>query len=365
MNREEINLLLSSDSTQGAFNKSVDGSYFEVQLQDGGIQVPKNAKSCFLSCEESSIWWVIPNIITGVNDKVYITGPGGISEKSNHELGYDQLIAIEVIPGMMGLGLFKISTGFGGDNLPLNIFQTGDIIKVESTGEEYTVGSIITNTILLFQCSTTNTTLLAQNTGNFSRIRGGDGINNYVLTLPQGLYDLNLLNTSLITQLQNQGASSTSEPIISFQADNASQRVQIRMAYPSSSIDFTQPNNIRNILGFESNIYGPFLDAPKTITAENAAAFNQVNYFLLHTDLCSRGIRFNNQYSQVVSQVLIDRAPGSQIISKPYNPPKINVNELIGSMRTSIRVWLTDDKNRRVNTNGENYSLRLVLTYNY
>lgn len=360
MNREEINLLLSSDSTQGAFNKSSDGAYFEIQLQEGGIQVPKNAKSCFLSCEESSIWWVIPNVITDVNDKIYITGPSGIEEKQNHELGYDQGVFIEADGST-----FRIFTSLGNVVLPSNIFQIGDIVKVETTGEEYPIGTIIVNTNYSFQFSTTNTTVLAQNHGNFSRIRGGNGVNNYILTLPQGLYDLNLLNTSLITQLQNQGASSTTEPIISFQADNASQRVQIRLAYPSSSIDFTQPNNIRSILGFESNVYGPFLDAPKTITAENAAAFNQVNYFLVHTDLCSRGIRFNNQYSQVVSQVLIDRAPGSQIISKPYNPPKINVNELIGSMRTSIRVWLTDDKNRRVNTNGENYSIRLVLTYNY
>ena len=33
MNKEEINLLLSSDPSQGAFNKSLDGSYYEVQLQ--------------------------------------------------------------------------------------------------------------------------------------------------------------------------------------------------------------------------------------------------------------------------------------------------------------------------------------------
>jgi hypothetical protein len=169
----------------------------------------------------------------------------------------------------------------------------------------------------------------------------------------------------MLTQLENQGASPTAEPIISFQPDNASQRVQIRLAYPSSSIDFSQVNTIRNILGFDSNKYGPYVNAPKIITAENAAAFNQVNYFLVHTDLCARGIRFNNQYSQVVSQVLIDKSPGSQIVYRPYNPPRINVHELIGASRTSIRVWLTDDKNRRVNTNGENYSVRLVLTYTY
>ena len=359
MNREEINLLLSSDSTQGAFNKSSDGSYFEVQLQDG-IHVPKNAKSCFLSCEEASVWWTVPNIITNVNDKIYITGPAGIDSTTNSELGYDQLTAIQATGTV-----FRISGGFGGANLPLSVFIPGDIIKVESTGQEYIVGIILADTTALFECLTTNTTVLAQIADNFDRIRGGTGIVNYVITLPQGLYDLNLLNTSMLTQLENQGASPTSEPIISFQADNASQRVQIRLAYPSSSIDFTQANTIRNILGFNALKYGPYVVAPKVITAEAAASFNQVNYFLVHTDLCARGIRFNNQYSQVISQILIDKSPGSQIVYRPYNPPKVNVNELIGSLRTTIRVWLTDDQNRRVNTNSENYSVRLVLTYNY
>ena len=129
------------------------------------------------------------------------------------------------------------------------------------------------------------------------------------------------------------------------------------------NVDFTQADTPRNILGFDSAVYGPYAGAPLNVLAPNVAQFNQVNYFLIHSDLTNKGIRFNNNYNQTISQVLIDVAPGSQIVSKPFNPAKINVPELAGAKRTNIRMWLTDDENRAVNTNGEYWTCRIVLHY--
>jgi hypothetical protein len=184
-----------------------------------------------------------------------------------------------------------------------------------------------------------------------------------MVVLPQGLYDLNAMQNAIATQLENLGASSATEPIISLSADTASQRVNIRFPFPTSAVDFSQPETIRTIIGFPPTLIGDFVDAPKTITGSSTPAFNAVNYFLLHTDLTNLGLRFNNQYSQVVSQILIDRPPGSQILSRPFNPARIPVPELIGATRNSIRVWLTNDQNERINTNGEYYSARLKLEY--
>ena len=267
MNKGEINLIVSSDPTQGAFNRTPDGAAFEIKLSDNGIQIPSSATQCFLSCEESTVWWTIPNIITGVNDRVFIQGPPGTTS--------------------------------------------------------------------------------------------------YPITLAQGLYDLNALNSAIATKLENLGAPTSPEPIISLSADSASQRVNIRFPFTTSRVDFSQPNTIRNIVGFSSSIIGPFGGAPTTVTGSATPAFNQVNYFLLHCDLTNLGLRFNSNYSQVVSQILIDKVPGSQIISRPFNPPRISVPELIGATKSSIRVWLTDDQNRFVNTNGEYYSARFKLEYYY
>jgi len=261
----EINLIVSSDPSAGAFNRSADGAYFEIKLEDNGIQIPSSATQCYLSVEEATVWWTIPNVITGVNDRVFIQGPPGTTS--------------------------------------------------------------------------------------------------YPVTLPQGLYDLTALNNAIENQLENLGASSVPEPIISLSADTASQRVIIRFPFTTSRVDFTQPNTIRDIVGFPSAIFGPYGDAPKNIIGSVTPAFNTVNYFLLHSDLTNLGLRFNSEYSQVVSQILIDKPPGSQILHRPFNPARISCPELIGATRSSIRVWLTNDQNVRVNTNGEYYSARFKIEY--
>ena len=64
---EEISLIVSSDPQAGAINVSRDGSQFEIQLDGEGISIPKDAININVSVEESTVWWVIPNIIEGVN----------------------------------------------------------------------------------------------------------------------------------------------------------------------------------------------------------------------------------------------------------------------------------------------------------
>lgn len=262
---EEISMIVSSDPTNGASNISPDGSYFEVQLQDG-LSVPKDALNVNISVEEATIWWSVPNVITGENDKLYITGP-----------------------------------------------DTLDVLQ------------------------------------------------NFVLTIPQGLYDLSGINEAMARELEAAGAKIDPEPLITFSPDEATQRVQMRFNYGTVSIDFTQTDTPRVILGFDAQVYSPVPTNP--ILAPQVAAFNRINFFLIHSDMTNKGIRFNNNYNQTIGQVLIDVAPGSQIVSRPFNPAKINAPELAGTTRTNLRFWLTDDEDRRVNTNNEYWSARIVINY--
>ena len=175
---EEISMIVSSDPNNGASNVSSDGSYFEVQLQDG-LKVPIDALNVNVSVEEATVWWSVPNIITGQNDKVYITGP-----------------------------------------------DTLDVVQ------------------------------------------------NYVLTIPQGLYDLAGINEAIARELEADGAKIDPEPLISLSPDEATQKVQLRFNYATVSIDFTQNNTPREILGFDNQVYTPVPDNP--LLAPNVAAFNQV-----------------------------------------------------------------------------------------
>jgi len=272
---QEISLLVSSDATQGAINKSADGSQFEIQL-DEAIKIPKEALDVSVELLESTIWWVIPNIITGVNDTMYIYGDD--------------------------------------DTLPVPVPQL------------------------------------------------------FTVTLPQSLQDLTTFNNAVLSGLEALGARTLDAalnplPLVSFSPDSATQKVIIRFNYTNVYVDFAPAQTPYEILGAAQVQYGPFGGAPINQLMPNTAAFNTVNYFLVASDLVQKGIRFNNRYNQVIGQVLIDVAPGSQIVSQPFNPPKSKAQELAGAKRTNLRFRLTDDQLRPINTNNENWSARIVIKY--
>ena len=189
----------------------------------------------------------------------------------------------------------------------------------------------------------------------------------FIVKIETGLYDLTGLNNSLQTGLEKAGAKvldgTTPKPLIQLAPDDATQKVLIRFNYPNVYVDFQPADTLRDILGFNATQLGPFPTAPLNELAPNVAAFNTVNYFLLASDLVQRGIRFNNRYNQIISQILINVSPGSQIISTPFNPAKVPCNELAGAKRTNLRFRLTDDKLRPVNTNKEYFTARVVIRF--
>ncbi len=189
-----------------------------------------------------------------------------------------------------------------------------------------------------------------------------DGGGPYDVVVAQGLYDLSSLQQSTESAVVAAGGPSG---MFTFLADNATQKVVIRINLAGVSIDFTGGTTFRDILGFNSQVLGPTVAATTDFTGDNIAAFNTIDFFLIHSDLVSRGIRVNNEYDQTIAQVLIDVPPGSQIVSTPFNPPKSPAWELIGSTRNRIRFWLSDQTGAPVNTNFENWSARLIIEYEH
>ena len=126
-----------------------------------------------------------------------------------------------------------------------------------------------------------------------------------LLQSPIGLYDLAGLNRTISRELELAGARSDPDPLITLNADEATQKVEIRFNYNNVSIDFSQPNTFAEMLGFSVtpalNPLGPYPLAPLSILAPDIAAFNQVNYFLIHGDLTNKEIRFNNNYNQTLT----------------------------------------------------------------
>ncbi len=274
MLRLEIPLIASSDTAVGAVNVSTAGDFFQIELAEP-IEIPREATNITVSMEESTVWWVVPNILDST---------AGASQNN--------------------------------------------LMKIVDTG----VGSGVAGT--------------------------------FNLVIPQGLYDLSALNQTIVRELASAGAGVTPDPLITLSADDATQKVEITAHYIGISVDFTISNSFRDILGWGSVVLGPTIAVLTTFLAPNVAAFNVINYFLVHCDVVTRGVRYNNTYSQVLDQVLIDVAPGSQIISAKFRPPEIPEPDLAGTIRNTIRFWITDDQLRSINTNDETWSARIVIKYN-
>ena len=182
----------------------------------------------------------------------------------------------------------------------------------------------------------------------------------YVATVDQGLYNRPQLYEAIQRDIINQGGKAA---CFNFLADEATQRVVLSFLIAGTIIDFTPPDTMREILGFDAGTYTQAPPLPKTIIAQNVAQFATLQFFEIHTDLTNTGIRVNNAYTQTLMQVNIDKPPGSQIIAKPFNPTLIPTPELVGSSRTNIRFWLTDQRNQLVDTNSEYWSVRVVIRY--
>ncbi len=200
-------------------------------------------------------------------------------------------------------------------------------------------------------------------TGENDAFSINDGVNpTFNIVVPQGLYDLNTLEASLDSAIVAAGGASG---IFSLIGDSATQKVVIRINVVGVTIDFTIANSIRNILGFNSIILGPTIVIQTDFIGNTQAAFNTIDYFIISSNIVNRGMRINNNYNQHLSTVLIDQEPGSQLVSRPFNPPKIPAWELIGARRNRIRFWLTNQNNILVNTNNENWSARLSIEYTH
>jgi hypothetical protein len=80
---KEISMILNSNPIDGAANLSADGSFFQVNLEDGGIQIPGDAINVNVSVESASIWFSTPNILSAdtldgrlkKNNMLYINAP--------------------------------------------------------------------------------------------------------------------------------------------------------------------------------------------------------------------------------------------------------------------------------------------------
>jgi hypothetical protein len=179
------------------------------------------------------------------------------------------------------------------------------------------------------------------------------------LTIPDGLYSLSGLNAYFATQFVNLGLPSN---LIVISGDDSTQKTILTFLNAVDQVDFTQPNSVRLILGFDSRVViSP--SAGFNEFSDSTANFNRVNSYLIKSTLVSQGLNINNIGAGIIASVPITNAPGSQINYEPRNPIPIDASELVGQSKNVFTFSLLDQSLRSAPTAGELWNFVVIFRW--
>lgn len=168
-----------------------------------------------------------------------------------------------------------------------------------------------------------------------------------IINIPTGSYRVE----DIATEIKNQVGDAEYQNM-ALTHNNATLKAVFKLA-PTYRIDFTIPNSIRNILGFDSKVIGG-IPNNKYYPGDNITSILDVNTILVNCDL-TYGSYTNGQILPVIYTFFPNVAPGYKIVRNIENPIYFPVNK---TQINNITTWLTDEKGRLINFRGEQISVR-------
>ncbi len=185
----------------------------------------------------------------------------------------------------------------------------------------------------------------------------------YNIVFPDGLYSLGDINSFLSRFFVAAGLPTD---LFAFTGESATQKTVLTFNYAGTRIDFTTPDSINPLLGFESIFYPLLLPSTvgESFTSENEAQLNSLIAYLIDCSLCSgNGIPINQNSSNIIASVPITVAPGSLLVYSPFNSVKTNCDTLIGSPTNNVRVRITDQEGRDIDMLDDPWSITVIIKY--
>ena len=182
------------------------------------------------------------------------------------------------------------------------------------------------------------------------------------IILEPGLYDVSSLNSGVNNQLVNAGLDSG---LITITGDNATQKILLTFSALDQRVEWV-PTSFFELTGFESGQFVPaagFTTGPFSELAPNVANFSDVSNFIVHTNLVQRGIPQGDSTHQAVAIVQITVPPGSQQTFSPFNPIQLDGHQWRNQSFNQASFWITDQLNRPLDFNGEDFTVTLVFKY--
>jgi hypothetical protein len=187
---------------------------------------------------------------------------------------------------------------------------------------------------------------------------------NYILVIPQGLYSLDHLQSSLAELLVQ---NSLPADLFVLSGNETTQKIKIQYNYVNCQINFIPNDSIFHILGFNQRIspIGPVDQLLKFDISDNTANFNQVNgYFILCESLVNNGVSLNASSYSILGQIPIISPPNSIINYETRTPLYICCNHLLGKKIYDLdfRILSTDLKPVTI---VEDWSFTIMITTEY
>jgi hypothetical protein len=242
-----------------------------------------------------------------------------------------------------------------------NKSELGDYFQVQLNNPLTVPADALNCNIRVLQSSIWYTTPNISTVQNNNTIYYNDGVADKTIVLPNGLYGIDDINLVLARELVANGDATD---LFTLLADNATQRVVILFNAAGVTIDFTQPNTPRDILGFNDPpvVIGPSV-VGGGIPGNAVAGFNSLEAFVISGDIVSNGIPTNSIARGVLAFIPITAEVGLQNVYSPFNPLMVDGTELIGKSKNVLNFYLTDQNLRPLDTNSENWSFIVELSY--
>jgi len=381
--RRETAFILDSSILGGAINKTADGSGFSVQL-DPPLIIPPNAINATIDVEESAIWNTTPNI--------FDSGP---KQNNLFQFFYSRpriQLNLEIPKGAYEVFQIEqeinraIIEGSNGD-ITSNAIQ---LIPNRATGR---IGVKVLYSNIYKILSNNNTIVIDYGTGTQAIVLASG---NYTLEELVNLINLSIIlvennpvTTNFIT-LKNKGVDGEDQSQLELEVIWNDTINFGKVLFPiqdgmGPTLGFTNNNftyydygNVYTGGIVNGNIFFPLLNsiAPvlgfpvqtgvlysQLIEGSLVPKINSFNYYLIQCDLVDRGIRFNNDYNQIIDAILVDVATGEQILTRPIYPATCSVEKITGNPVSNIRVQLLTDALEPADTGSNDFYIRVSIKW--
>ena len=192
------------------------------------------------------------------------------------------------------------------------------------------------------------------------------------VVIPPGLWSLEALNDEINYQLIDLTLASDAGDWVQIDGITATGKTRVIFSVLTTpfnfTIDFTDADTLFELLGFNqgdlvataalSPVY------PQTRVSPNQATFDSTGSYNFSTNLCGGvGIPTNSTQGNVLANILIDVAAGSQIIYRPPVPPRVDVDHLIGKTINQANFSITNENGGELIFGGETNVFLMVLRW--